>query len=106
MTKHIKKLIRNGEVAVLYSPGFGAGWSTWNQEVPEIMFDPIIVDFVEKEQWDELVTYVTLKYPGLYDGGMRDLQILWLPEGTEFKINEYDGSESVEVKEEMIWLVA
>jgi hypothetical protein len=37
---------------------------------------------------------------------MRDLQILWLPEGAEFRIHEYDGSESVEVKEEMIWLVA
>ena len=106
MTKNIKKLIRNGQVAVLYSPGFGAGWSTWNQEVPELVFEPVIVDFVEKEQWEELTTYVTLKYPGLYDGGMRDLEIVWLDVGTEFRINEYDGSESVEVKEEMFWLTA
>ena len=106
MTKNIKKLIRNGQVAVLYSPGFGAGWSTWNQEVPELVFEPVIVDFVEKEQWEELTTYVTLKYPGLYDGGMRDLEIVWLDVGTEFKINEYDGSESIEVKEEMLWLTA
>jgi len=106
MTKPINKLIRNGQVAVLYSPGFGAGWSTWNQEVPEILFDPIIVDFVEKEQWEELATYATLKYPGLYDGGMRDLEIVWLDVGTEFRINEYDGSESVEVKEELLWIVA
>ena len=106
MMKNIKKLIRNGQVAVLYSPGFGAGWSTWNQEVPEILFDPVIVDFVEKDQWDELTTYVTLKYPGLYDGGMRDLEIIWLDQGTEFRINEYDGAESVEVKEEMLWLTA
>jgi hypothetical protein len=106
MTKPIKKLIRNGQVAVLYSPGFGAGWSTWNQEVPELVFEPVIVDFVEKEQWEELAVYVTLKYPDLYDGGMRDLEIAWLDVGTEFRIHEYDGSESIEVKEQMFWLTA
>lgn len=102
----IKKMIRDGQVAVLYSPGFGAGWSTWNQEVPEILFDPVIVDFVEKEQWDELETYATLKYPDLYLGGMRDLEIAWLDVGVEFRIHEYDGSESIEVKEELLWLTA
>ena len=106
MTKSINKLIDNGKVAVLYSPGFGAGWSTWNQEVPEILFDPVIVDFVEKDQWDELATYVTLKYPGIYDGGMRDLAIAWIDVGAEFRIHEYDGSESIEIKEELAWLVA
>jgi hypothetical protein len=106
MTKPIKKLIDNGKVAVLYSPGFGAGWSTWNQEVPEILFDPAIVDFVEKDQWDELATYVTLKYPGIYDGGIRDLAVAWLPVGTEFRIHEYDGSESIEIKEELAWITA
>lgn len=24
------KVIKDGKVAVLYSPGFGAGWFTWN----------------------------------------------------------------------------
>lgn len=102
----MKKLIRDGQVAVLYSPGFGAGWSTWNQELPELMFDPVIVEFVEKEQWDELAVYAALKYPGIYDGGMRDLEIAWIDVGTEFRIHEYDGSESIEVKEELAWLVA
>ena len=102
----MNKLIRGGKVAVLYSPGFGAGWSTWNQELPELVFDPVIVDFVEKEQWDELAVYVGLKYPDIYDGGMRDLEIAWLDVGAEFRIHEYDGSESVEVKDELLWLVA
>jgi hypothetical protein len=106
MTKPINKLIDNGRVAVLYSPGFGAGWSTWNREVPEILFDPAIVKFVENDQWDELATYVTLKYPGIYDSGMRDLAVAWLDEGTEFRIHEYDGSESIEIKEELAWMVA
>ena len=106
MTKSLNKLVDNDRVAVLYSPGFGAGWSTWNQAVPEILFDPVIVDFVEKDQWNELATYVTLKYPGIYDSGMRDLAVAWLPVGTEFRIHEYDGSESIEIKEELAWMVA
>ena len=106
MTKSLNKLVDNGKVAVLYSPGFGAGWSTWNQEVPELVFDPAIVKFVENDQWDELATYVALKYPGIYDGGMRDLAVAWIDVGAEFRIHEYDGSESIEVKEELVWLVA
>jgi len=104
--KKIPKLIRDGEVAVLYSPSYGAGWYTWNYEHPEIIFDPGIVDLVENEKWDELNTYTELKYPDIYKGGMSDLKVMWLPEGTLFRINEYDGSESIELKENDNWLVA
>jgi hypothetical protein len=104
--KIVNKLNKDGKVAVLYSPGFGAGWSTWNQEVPEIIFDPAVVDFVEKDKWAELATYVTLKYPDIYTGGMDTLKVAWIPEGTLFKINEYDGSESIELKEDNDWMIA
>ena len=104
--KPIDKLIDNGKVAVLYSPGFGAGWSTWNQTVPEILFDPAIVKFVENDQWAELNTYVTLKYPGLYLGGMKELAVAWLPVGTEFRIGEYDGAENIEIKDNTDWITA
>ena len=106
MTKNINKLVENGKVAVLYSPGFGAGWSTWNRGVLEILFDPAIVKFVETEQLAELTTYVTLKYPGLYTGGMNDLAVAWLSVGTEFRIKEYDGAESIEIKGEVDWITA
>ena len=106
MTKNIAKLIDNGRVAVLYSPGFGAGWSTWNRGVPEIVFDPAIVKFVETEQWAEMETYVTLKYPGLYTGGMKDLAVAWLVVGTEFQIREHDGAESIERPNDIRWITA
>ena len=106
MTKNMNKLIDNGKVAVLYSPGFGAGWSTWNHGVPEIIFDPAIVKFVENEQMAELNTYVTLKYPGLYTGGMDTLAVAWLPVGTDFQIEEYDGAESIKIKGELNWITA
>lgn len=102
----MNKLNENGKVAVVYSPGFGAGWYTWNYEHPEILFDPAIVKFVEKEKFDELATYVALKYPDIYTGGMKDLQVAWIPEGALFKVNEYDGSESIELNESNYWMVA
>jgi len=102
----MNKLNEGGKVAVLYSPGFGAGWYTWNYEHPEILFDPAIVKFVEKEKWDELATYVELKYPEIYTGGMRDLTVEWILEGALFKVNEYDGNESIELKEGNHWMVA
>jgi hypothetical protein len=102
----IPKLNEEGKVAVLYSPGFGAGWYTWNQTVPQILFDPAIVKFVEKEKFDELATYVALKYPDIYTGGMKDLKVAWIPEGTLFRVNDYDGSESIELKENDDWIVA
>ena len=102
----MNKLIDNGKVAVLYSPEFGAGWSTWNPEVPELVFDPAIVVFVEKDQWAELETYVILKYPGIFKGGMKDLAVAWLPEGTEFRISEHDGAENIEIKEKTGWITA
>lgn len=102
----MNKLSEDGKVAVLYSPGFGAGWYTWNYDTPEILFDPAIVKFVENKKWAELDTYVTLKYPEIYKGGMTDLEVEWIPEGTLFKVSEYDGSESIEYKENDHWMVA
>lgn len=102
------KVIRDGKVAVLYSPGFGAGWSTWSRGEYDnkVLFDPMIVQCVEAGDFDKLTTYMTLWYPDMYLGGMDSLEIAWLPEGALFRITEYDGSESIEVKEDMDWMVA
>ena len=102
----MNKVIRNGLVAVLYSPGFGAGWYTWNTGQPEILFDPAVVELVEAERWEELQAYVTLKYPDIYAGGMRDLEVTWIPQGTQFRVNEYDGSESIETCDSVDWITA
>jgi len=102
----MRKLSENGKVAVLYSPGFGAGWYSWNQEYPEILFDPAMVKLVEKGQYDELATYVELKYPGIFTGGLHDLQVEWLDEGQKFRVVEYDGAESIEVCEDIDWMIA
>jgi hypothetical protein len=102
----MRKLIKNGKVAVLYSPDFGAGWYTWNQDHPEILFDPAMVKLVEKGQYDELATYVELKYPGIFTGGLLQLQVEWIEEGKQFRVVEYDGSESIEVQDDIDWMIA
>lgn len=102
----MEKLIRDGNVAVLYSPGYGAGWYTWNPKFPEIVFDPVLVELVERGDF-KLVEWVARgKYPGIYTGGVEDLVIEWLPEGTIFEIKEYDGSESLHVIGDREYLVA
>jgi hypothetical protein len=102
----MNKLVRDGMVAVLYSPDYGSGWYTWNNDHPEILFDPAIVQLVEENKWDELKTYVTLKYPKIFIGGMDDLRVAWIPEGAMFRINEYDGDESIELKDDADWFTA
>jgi hypothetical protein len=37
---------------------------------------------------------------------MDDLEVAWLPVGTAFRIHEYDGSESIEVREGLNWILA
>lgn len=104
----IDKVVRDGSVAVLYSPGYGAGWSTWADASirQEILFDPAMVGLVENGQWEELEAFVALKYPGLYTGGLRDLQIQWIPQGTQFQVNDYDGNESIELRDSVDWVTA
>lgn len=110
MTIKIDRLIRDGLVAVLYSPGFGAGWSTWDPEHAEALtFDPQIADIVDRADadWKEKVeALVAVKYPDTYLGGVEDLCVTWIPQGTRFRIEEYDGSESVQLLDQVNWLTA
>lgn len=106
------KYRKDGAVAVLYSPGFGAGWASWaSNHNPDIIFDPWIVDvlltsMLKDEKIEKIRAYCAIKYPDQYLGGIEDLTIAWLPEGTEFVIDEYDGSESITVKDHVKWIVA
>ena len=102
----MNKVERDGKIAVIYSPGFGAGWYTWNQEHPEMIFDPAVVDFVENKKEEELLAYAMLKWPDAYLGGIEDLRIQWVDKGALFRINEYDGSETIEFKENDSWMIA
>lgn len=99
------KVIRDGKVAVLYSPGYGAGWFSWHNNI-DLVYDPRIVHYVETGEKELIISYVEEMYPDTYCGGVEDLEIEWMPEGTRFRINEYDGNESIEYEQDVGWNVA
>lgn len=96
----MKKVIKEGKVAALYSPGFGAGWSTWssgNQEL--LVFDSRLIEIVADGDRDKIKDEFMKSEFGIdiYCGGAEQLKIEWIDEGQLFEINEYDGSESIHI---------
>ncbi len=115
---------------LLYSPKYGAGWSTWcsNPSLVKFMvsYRPII-DFLEsgnKFEWeDDMVRYDENDQP-LYDklhpvlrefaeacyrqfdeipylGGAQDLEVLVVPDDELVRFDEYDGYESYELRSQV-----
>ena len=106
----MEKVIRDGMVAVLYSPGHGAGWYSWaitQDGVEAVLFDPEVVAWVEGGKVGP-VPDMEAKYgfEHFYDGGADDLMIEWIPVGTKFRIREYDGYESAILIHEDKWITA
>jgi len=100
------KMIKDGKVAILYSPGFGAGWYTWNSDHPEMVFDKEIVSAILQNYKDKALSLAAVKYPEAYLGGLDGLEVMWLDEGSQFEIEEYDGSESVHLIGDKKYLLA
>lgn len=99
------------EVAVVYSPGWGVGWSSLYGDSPELLFSPAIVNkiiegksitatdiaaafgktleqFIESEHDARDIALDIFGLPA-------QLSVAWIPEGAQFMIDEYDGAESV-----------
>ena len=104
----MQKLIKDGKVAVLISPGFGAGWSTWAiGDRDELLFDAEIAQaLLDGVDYGDIELLAKSKYPDQYLGGLDDLEVQWVDQGTEFTVEEYDGSESIRYKDGTIWSVA
>ncbi len=101
------RLNKDGRTAVLYSPGYGAGWSSWNNDawkgvltmhreiVERVMADDRegaakTAERLIREATGNLDEYVCVL-------GADDLKVAWVNAGERFEINEYDGSESLHV---------
>ena len=102
----------SGEVAVLFSPDFGSGWSSANPaHAQACLFSPEVVLWVlNGKKSADCPDFATL-FPAVdgddfYDGGARDLEVLWVPQGTKFRVSEYDGSESIQFENDLVWKVA
>lgn len=126
----LPSVIRDGKIGVLISPGFGAGFHTWGAPL-EAIVNPTLVELVDKrynmefvtnengkikqrvDVWDtqeyielnkEIMNFVETNYPSVFTGGVDDLVVQWIPIGTHFNFNEYDGSESLIYRDEMNWI--
>ena len=110
----MEKVIRDGKVAVLYSPGWGTGWYSWHK-MEELLYHPKLVELVENNQHTEITEGLIAELlgvideddmPFISDSAIRDLVIEWIPVGNQFFVEEYDGAESIMLKENQSWLTA
>jgi len=97
----VPRYIKGDKVAVLISPGYGAGWSTWasDNQAETMLFHPTIAKWVEdgkpggEFKIREILGLLFEEDDMPYVGGWDGLQIEWLDEGMAFDVTEYDGSE-------------
>lgn len=106
----MEKVIKDGMVAVCYSPGYGAGWYSWGAPI-ELVFHPKIVNMILENRQGEitekwLAENIGDEYSEVNCWGAYTLKIKWVPEGTAFVIEEHDGHESIVTYECMDIIVA
>ena len=96
---------------VLISRGYGAGWSTWND--PRMAFDERLIRAFEcgisLEDMQELCMecgYDDGYGDRPYMGGFKDLEVVDIPSGMIFRIDEYDGAESIEFFNDEDWYMS
>lgn len=109
--KGTRYLNEQGQVGVLVSPGYGAGWSSWNSNEDgtsqeELLFDPGLIALVlENTPTEALVKYAENRWGGegkyVSTYGLRDITVVWVAAGHPFRISEYDGSESITMIEHL-----
>ena len=117
----VEKYVReDGKVAVLYSPGWGAGWSTWctGDQQEFLLFDRNIVEMVLQTDFQSQLSIQQLEQNAkeyvdsiwgdcaVYCGGVSSLDIEWMEPGTKFTIHEHDGNEVVMKQEDFRWNLA
>lgn len=114
----IEKAVRGNDVGVLISPGchpagWGAGWSTENEEFPECLFDADLVLYIMSLGRGQVPKESDLPAPlkerygeDFFTAGFKDLEVAWIPRGSEFVVRQYDGAEYIELKEEVNWITA
>ena len=120
----MEKYIKDNHIAVLVSPGYGAGWSTWGDR--NLAVDKRVVEFYLQHKDDKVYIdklhhtlpsesnvlreaselFKSWGYEHVYFGGFGDIEIEWVPIGTAFRIQEYDGNEWIEYVNNIDYITA
>jgi len=106
----VAKLKRDGFVAVVLTNDYGRGFSSSLAKAMRMqaMFDPVIVASLDNMEdglgLDGLTDYLWDTYR--WDGNIDDLDVVWVREGRQFVLDEYDGAEGLLFRDEQEWIEA
>ncbi len=101
--EHIPRYLNEqGKIAALYSPGYGAGWSSWNSEYAEtLLFHEDLVEAainsVSYKEVERILDHILGPDHHTYLGGWKQVAIEWVEKGELIRVTEYDGYETLEV---------
>ena len=101
-------------VNVLYSPGWGTGWSSDNvREARDLLlFDQVLIDAILNGDDDAFNQRIAELGRLRFDGdclnllGANMLCVRQVPRGTRFIVTNYDGNESFRFQDKTDWVVA
>jgi hypothetical protein len=77
--------------------------------VKTLLFHPLIVEKVESGHENEITTEWLVQqfgkdFENVFCAGAGNLEIKWLPKGAAFRIDEYDGFETVITNERLYYI--
>lgn len=117
-TNYNKLITSTGSTAIAYSPGYGGGWSTDYYNNKQMVFDNRLIqlvlseyfisEFKNKDEYlmqpkdkDYYIQFMKSVFPDIkYLPGINSfcqLVVEFIPQNTRFKIEEYDGNESIKI---------
>ena len=104
-----------GEIGILVSYGYGAGWSSWSEYGIKLAVDKRIIEkfneHIDDDEWcreidsfhdndvqTEFRNFLSsIGYDDVYLGGLKDCKLVFVPKGSAVRITEYDGNENLEI---------
>jgi hypothetical protein len=89
------------KIGIIYSPGYGAGWSTWGDS-RSALDQELALAINSGKSFPVLCEIAERNWPDQYTGGLHDAKVLWVTDGTAFRVEEYDGWEGVTLVDDMM----
>ena len=104
-----------GEIGILVSYGYGAGWSSWSEYGIKLAVDKRIIEkfneHIDDDEWcreigsfhdndiqTEFQNFLSsIGYDNVYLGGLKDCELVFVPKGSAVRITEHDGNENLEI---------